>query len=75
MLWVPEGNAEVVIANSAGATTSVSETDLVCAGFSASATVTVNVAVPVADGLPAITPVAGARLSPAGRAPDVMDQM
>jgi hypothetical protein len=51
-----------------------SEADLVCAGLSASVTVAVKLAVPVAVGVPEITPVADASVRPAGRLPDVIDQ-
>jgi hypothetical protein len=55
--------------------TSVSEIDLLCAGFSASATVAVNVAVPLAEEVPVMIPVDGSRLNPAGRAPAVIDHV
>lgn len=51
-----------------------SETDLVCAGFSASVTVAVKLAVPLAVGVPEMIPVAGTRVSPAGRLPVVIAQ-
>lgn len=49
-------------------------TDRLCAGLPASFTVTVKLLVPVAVGVPEIRPVAGARLSPAGR-PPLTDQV
>jgi hypothetical protein len=50
-------------------------TDLVCAGLPASVTVAVKAAVPVAVGVPEIRPVVVLRVSPAGRAPAVTDQV
>ena len=55
-------------------TTNEKLADLVRAGLSASATVTVKLNVPVAVGVPEITPEVVARVSPEGRAPDVIDQ-
>jgi hypothetical protein len=72
---VPEGTVDVVMARDVGATTSERETDLVCDGFAESATAAVKVAVPIAVGVPEMTPVVGARLSPAGRLPEAMDQV
>jgi hypothetical protein len=59
-----------VIVKVAGATTSDRVTDFVCAGFSASATVAVRLAVPAAVGVPEIIPLDAARVSPAGRLPE-----
>jgi hypothetical protein len=50
-------------------------TDLVCAGLSASVTVAVRLNVPLAVGVPETAPVVVPRLSPAGRAPEVIDQL
>jgi hypothetical protein len=72
---VPPDKLVVVIARAAGATTIERLADFVCAGFPASATVAVKLNVPVAVGVPEIRPVLEARLSPAGRLPDVMDQV
>lgn len=58
----------------AAATTIEREVDLVCAGLPASVTIAVKFAVPVAVGVPEIRPVAGVRVSPAGRLPAVTDQ-
>ena len=71
---VPEGKVEVAIAKGTDETTSERATDLVCAGLPPSLTVAVKFAVPVAVGIPAIKPVVGARASPGGRLPAVMDQ-
>jgi hypothetical protein len=50
-----------------------SGTDCVCAGLPASVTVAVKLEVPVAVGVPEITPVADVSVRPAGRLPAVMD--
>ena len=55
--------------------TSERVTDLVWAGEPASATAAVNAAVPLAAGVPEIRPVVLFRLSPAGSAPEEIDQM
>jgi hypothetical protein len=52
-----------------------SETDFVCAGVSVSMTVAVRLKVPLAVGVPETMPVAAPRLSPVGRAPEVIDQL
>jgi hypothetical protein len=72
---VPPDKLVVVIASAAGATTIERLADFVCAGFPASVTVAEKLNVPVAVGVPEIRPVLEARLSPAGRLPDVMDQV
>jgi hypothetical protein len=75
VFWVAEGK-EVVVTRSAGAaTTSESRTDWDCVGFDASATAAVNLKVPLAVGVPEMSPVALARLSPAGSVPEVIDQL
>lgn len=68
-LCVPEGRADVEIASVTGVMTMESWTDLVCAGFSASATLAVKLKVPLAVGDPEMIPVLAARLRPAGRLP------
>lgn len=55
------------------ATTIDSLTDCVCAGLPASVTVAVKLLVPVAVGVPEISPVVEDRLSPAGRLPAEID--
>ncbi len=55
--------------------TSERVTDLVCAGEPASAMAAVKVAVPLAVGVPEIRPVEVFRLSPAGRLPEMKDQV
>lgn len=64
-----------MIARDTGATTSDRVTDLVWAGEPASATAAVKVAVPLAVGVPEIRPVEVFRLSPAGRLPEMKDQV
>ena len=64
----------MVIARVAGATTNEKATDLACAGFPASVTVTVKPNVPLVFGVPEIRPVVEARLSPAGRLPAPINQ-
>lgn len=74
---VAAGNDDVEIVNGRGigaVTTIDRATDLVCAGLPASVTVAVKVAVPVVVGVPEIRPVVVPRVSPAGRAPAVIDQ-
>jgi hypothetical protein len=72
---VPPDKLVVVIARAAVATTIERLADFVCAGFPASVTVAVKLNVPMAVGVPEIRPVPEARLSPAGRPPEVMDQV
>jgi len=62
-----------VITSVAGSTVSDSAFDAVTALLSV--TCTVNVAVPGTDGVPLITPVVAARLSPCGNVPCVMVQV
>jgi hypothetical protein len=50
-------------------------TDFVCAGLPLSLTVTVKLKVPLVFGVPEITPLPAARLSPEGRLPEVTDQV
>jgi len=67
---VPAGSeAEIVNAGAAGAAmTSERATDFVCAGLDESVTVKVGLVVPLAVGVPEMTPVVWTRLRPAGRA-------
>jgi hypothetical protein len=57
------------------ATVIVVTADLVCAGSPVSLTVTVKVDTPLAVGVPEIVPVVEASVSPAGRLPEVTDQV
>jgi len=59
----------------AGAVTIVRAADAVCVGELLSVTVTVKLEVPLAEGVPEITPVDDERASPAGRLPEVIDQL
>lgn len=70
-----EGKDVVVITNAGGAMTSEIDVDAVCAGLEESTMVAVKLKVPFAVEVPEMTPVPGARLSPAGRLPDVIDQV
>lgn len=74
VLTVAAGS-EAEIVNAGGAMTIERETDLLCVGLPASVTVAVKVAVPVPVGVPEIRPVLPARVSPAGRLPEVIDQV
>jgi hypothetical protein len=73
----PEGSDDdVVIASTGGATTSDRVTDLaVCCGLDESVTEKVKLLVPIAVGVPEITPVDAAKLSPAGRVPEASVQV
>jgi hypothetical protein len=70
----PLGKPDVVIARAAADTAMERLTDLTCAGLPASATLAVKLNVPAAVGVPEIRPVLEARESPAGRAPEEIDQ-
>ena len=70
---MPEARFEVVIASGRGATTRVSETDFLCEGLDESTSVAVKFVLPIAVGVPEISPVEAERLSPFGRPPDVID--
>ena len=72
---IPEGRVDGVIAMGTGAITIERLVDFVWAGLSESATATVKFAVPVALGIPVISPVDVFRLSPAGMFPDTSDQL
>jgi hypothetical protein len=74
---VPPGSeAEIVNAGGVGAATTIERvTDLVCAGLPASVTVAVKLDVPLAVGVPEISPVLAPKASPAGRLPALMDQV
>ena len=53
----------------------VMATDVVCSGLLLSLTVTVKLDVPLTVGVPEITPVVAACVSPAGRPPEVIDHV
>jgi hypothetical protein len=71
---VPALRLEVVIASCGPVTASDSCADAVCAGDELSVTVTVKLDVPVVVGFPEITPALDME-SPAGRLPEVTDQL
>ena len=68
---VPAGRAALIVRVGAAAAAMISDsaTDLVCAGLAASVTVAVILLVPLAVGVPEITPVDAASVRPAGRLP------
>ena len=69
-----EGKDVVAIESGGAAMTSEIVDEVVWAGFDASLTVTVIGKLPFAVGVPEMRPVLAARLSPAGRLPEVIDQ-
>ena len=69
---VPLGKEVVVIE---GVAPTVRLSALVAASEWASVTCTVKLAVPVAVGVPVILPDLGARVSPAGKLPEMIDQV
>ena len=73
--FVPPGNDDVAIVNAGAATVIERGSALVCAGLPESLTVTVKLVVPLVVGVPEINPVFGDRVSPAGSAPPVTDQV
>lgn len=72
---VPPARVEVVTASVFAATTINKGADLLCTGLPASLTVTIKLEVPLAVGVPEITPVEAANVRPAGRLPEVTDQL
>ena len=70
-----EGKEVVVIESGGAAMTREIVADVVWAGLDASLTVTVMGKLPFAVGVPEMRPVLAARLSPAGRLPEVIDQL
>jgi hypothetical protein len=69
------GGNRALIVNAGGAAMAIERgSELVWAGLLESLTLTVKLAVPLAVGLPEITPVAAARARPKGRLP-VADQV
>ena len=71
----PEASVEVLIASTVPPITIEVAADFVCAGLPPSVTVTVKGVVPVVVGVPEITPVAGARVNPAGKLPELIDHV
>jgi hypothetical protein len=72
---VPFANVEEVIVRWLEAMLMNVRTDFVSTGLLLSLAVTVKLKIPLAVGIPEITPVAVANVRPAGRVPAVMDQM
>jgi ABC-type thiamin/hydroxymethylpyrimidine transport system permease subunit len=72
---VPEANVDEVIVSCVAPMVIDVAADLVCAGLLLSLTVTVKLDVPFAVGVPEIAPLPAARVSPAGRLPEVTDQV
>lgn len=70
-----EGRDVVAIESGGAAITSEMVDEVLWAGFDASLTVTVTGKVPFTVGVPEMRPVPAARLSPAGRLPEVIDQL
>jgi hypothetical protein len=76
-----EGSDDVVIdkalgaMDEAGVTTTEVVAEVTWAGLLLSVTVAVKVEVPLVVGEPEIVPVEGLRVNPAGRFPDVIDQV
>ena len=69
------GSVDATIASVVGLTRIAAVADLVCAGLLLSVTVTVKVEDPLAVGVPEIIPVDDARVTPAGRLPELIDQV
>ena len=74
---MPLGNEVVVIEGSVivGATLTVRASGFVAASELASMTCTVKLLVPLPVGVPEIAPVLGASVSPAGKVPEIIDQV
>ena len=72
---VPESRVEEVIVRETGATTIEVVADFFCTGLPLSVTVAVKLDIPVAVGVPEIAPVVADRVRPAGRLPEVTDQV
>lgn len=61
--------------NRTGETATVADAEAACTGVPLSTTVAVKAATPLDVGTPEIVPVDGARVSPLGSLPEVMDQV
>ena len=72
---MPDGRVGAVIASAVGETTTDPGVDADCTGLLLSVTVAVKVEVPLVVGVPEITPVEEASVSPAGSLPDVIDHV
>jgi hypothetical protein len=71
---VAGGSRALTVKAVGGAMTMDSEAEVTCEGFPASLTEAVKLNMPLAVGVPEMTPVPGAMLSPVGR-PETTDQM
>ena len=71
---VADGSVEEVTVRAPGADVIDIADDVVCDGLPLSLTVTVNLEIPLAVAVPEIAPLP-ARLRPAGRLPEVIDQV
>lgn len=65
----------VLIVRVAGVTGREIATEAVCIGFAASVAFAVKLKLPATVGVPEIMPVDEARVSPAGRLPEAIDQV
>ena len=72
---VTEGSAEALRISGVGTTTIDITADAVCLGEPLSFAVAVKLNVPLTVGVPEITPVLLWNANPAGRLPDVIDQV
>ena len=75
---VPAVSVEEVMTrglDAAGATVNVDAADFVCTGELLSVTVAVKLEVPAEVGAPEIAPAAAESVRPAGKLPDVIDQV
>ena len=71
---MPDGRSALIVNAGGGAITMVKGSDFVCTGVLESLTVAVKFAVPLAVGVPEMTPVPEPRTRPVGRLP-AMDQV
>ena len=72
---MPPSNDTVVIEGEEGAALTTMLSDFVAVSALASVIFTLKVLVPVPVGVPEITPVVDASASPAGKVPEVTDQL
>ena len=72
---MPAASVEDVIASTFGAIAIDVATDFVCTGLPLSLTATVKLKVPLVVGVPEITPLEAARVSPAGKLPALIDHV
>jgi hypothetical protein len=72
---VPEASVDEVIVSCVDPMVIDVAADLVCTGLLLSLTVTVKLKLPFAVGVPEMMPLLAARVNPAGRLPEVTDQL